>query len=129
MIGILVVSHGALAKELVASAQMLMGEGLQLGYEGIMPEDSSECFYQRVNQLADQVDTGTGVLVLADLYGGTPCNTVALLSRQRSIRVVTGVNLPMVMAAISERTEETTLDELAELLAATGTEGIARFSI
>ena len=129
MIGIIVISHGSLARELVKSTEMLMGESDQLAYEGIMPEDSSDHFYERVSALASRLDTGDGVAALVDLYGGTPCNTVARISRERNMRIVTGANLPMVMTAVAERTEEMTLNDFVAAVLAMGKESVAEFSV
>lgn len=129
MIGVIVVSHGNLAKELVRSAEMLMGESQQMGYEGIMPDESADLFYERVLALTEKVDTGSGIIAMVDLYGGTPCNTVYRISCQHKIRIVTGVNLPMVMAAIAERTEEMTLNEFVAEVLATGAGGVVEFLV
>lgn len=106
-----------------------MGESDQLAYEGIMPEDSSDHFYERVSALTSRLDTGDGVAALVDLYGGTPCNTVARISRERNMRIVTGANLPMVMTAVAERTEEMTLNDFVAAVLAMGKESVAEFSV
>jgi PTS system mannose-specific IIA component len=127
MVGIIIISHAGLAEALVDSAGMLVGKAEQLTWEGIYPEDTPEGFYERVLKSAKQVDTGDGIVALADLYGGTPNNTIFKLSREMNVRIITGVNLPMVMYAIAERLPETTQQELVEGLIAAGIEGIEEF--
>jgi len=129
MVGIIVVSHGDLAKAYVDSATMLVGEPEQLSIAGIYPGDSPETFYSLVEQCIKDSDTGDGVVALTDLYGGTPNNMVARLSREYNIRILTGANLPMVMYAITERTEDMTTQELVDGLLTTGLEGIEEFKI
>ena len=127
MVGIVVVSHGALAQELLNSAAMLVGEGNQLAAAGIFPGDTPEEFLERVSAAAASVDQGAGVVGLADVFGGTPNNTLFRVSRQHNIRIVTGVNLPMLIYAITERTEETTQEELVNALLETGKAEISEF--
>ena len=123
------VSHGDLAKAYVDSAAMLVGDPEQLQTAGVYPDDTPEAFYLRVEGCVKETDTGEGVVALVDLFGGTPNNVVARLSRVYNIKIVTGANLPMVMYAICERTEEMTQQELVDGLLATGLEGIAEFSM
>jgi len=129
MIGVVIVSHGDLARALVDSTSMLVGTPEQLSYTGIYPGDAPEEFYGRLVRCVEEVDTGDGVVVLVDLYGGTPNNNVARLSREKNIRIVTGANLPMAMYVCMERTQETTLREMVDGLIATGTEGISEFDM
>ena len=114
MVGIIVVSHGLFAEEALKSAAMLVGHGERIATEGVHEGDTPESFYQRVQAIAAQVDDGGGIVALVDIFGGTPNNTVYQLKRERNVRIVTGFNLPMLLYAITERTESTTLDELAE---------------
>jgi PTS system mannose-specific IIA component len=80
-------------------------------------------------QKAEEVDTGEGVVALVDLYGGTPNNNVARLSTERNIRIVTGVNLSMVMYAAMERTDTSTQQELVEGLLNIGVKEITEFKL
>ena len=127
MVGLIVVSHADLAEALVNSANMLVGKAEQLVCEGIYPENSPEEFYERLLEGIRKVDTGEGVVALVDLYGGTPSNIVFKLSRENNVRIVTGVNLPMVIYAISERSADTTQHELVKGLLSVGKEGIEEF--
>ncbi len=127
MVGIIVISHAGLAEALVNSANMLVGKGKQLVYEGIYPGNTPEEFYERILESAKQVDSGEGLVALVDLYGGTPNNTVYKLSREINVRIITGANLPMVIYAITERSPQTTQQELVDGLLAIGIEGIEEF--
>jgi len=127
MVGVIIVSHGALAQELVNTAAMLVGKGENVEFVGINPGDDPEEFYERVVKAAERADTGKGVVALVDIFGGTPNNTVYRASKTRNIRIVTGVNVPMVIYAFTERNNEMTQDELIEGLIRTGRSEISEF--
>lgn len=127
MVGVIVVSHGHFAREILNSAAMLVGEGERIAYAGIQEGEAPEAFHQRVSELAAQVDDGSGIVALADIYGGTPNNTAFRLKQERNTRIVTGVNMPMIIYAITERTEETTQDELVEALLEIGASQVKEF--
>ena len=127
MVGVIVVSHGHFAEEAVKSAAMLVGHGEQIATEGVHEGDTPESFHQRVQAIAEQVDTGDGIVALVDIFGGTPNNTVYQLKRERSVRILTGFNLPMLLYAITERTPGMTLDELTEGLQKVGASEIKEF--
>ena len=127
MVGIIVVSHGYMAQESVKSAHMLVGECESLAYEGIQPGEPPEVFFERVKAIADQVDDGSGIVALVDLFGGTPNNTVYRLKREKNVRIIAGFNLPMLIHAITERMPETTQAELVEELLSVGASEIREF--
>lgn len=127
MVGVIIVSHGALAQELVNTAAMLVGKGENVEFVGINPDDNPEEFYDKVVKAADRVDTGKGVVALVDIFGGTPNNTVYRASKTKNIRIVTGVNVPMIIYAVTERTDEMTQDELVEGLIRVGRSEISEF--
>jgi mannose/fructose/sorbose-specific phosphotransferase system IIA component len=129
MVGILIVSHGNLAQAMLECVDMLVGVPEQFAYAGIQPEESPEDFYKKLQEKAGEMDTGDGLVALVDLYGGTPNNNVARLSMERNVRIITGINLPMVMAAAMERTESTTQTELVEILLQTGPGEIMEFKL
>jgi mannose/fructose/sorbose-specific phosphotransferase system IIA component len=127
MVGIVVLSHGQFAGEAVKSAAMLVGHGERLASEGVLEGDTPETFYTRVHRIIEQVDDGSGVIALVDLFGGTPNNTVYQLKREKNVRIITGFNLPMLIYAITERTETTTQAELVEALMRVGASEIKEF--
>jgi PTS system mannose-specific IIA component len=114
MVGILVVSHGNLAQAMLECVDMLVGVPEQFACIGIQPGEDPEAFYKNLQVKAAAIDSGEGLVALVDLYGGTPNNNVARLSVERNVRIITGMNLPMVMAAAMERTETSTQAELVE---------------
>lgn len=127
MVGIVVLSHGQFASEAVKSAAMLVGHGERLASEGVLESDTPETFFTRVHKIIEQVDDGDGVIALVDLFGGTPNNTVYQLKREKNVRIITGFNLPMLIYAITERTEATTQAELVEALMRVGASEIKEF--
>ncbi|HWP22245.1 MAG TPA: PTS sugar transporter subunit IIA [Candidatus Cryosericum sp.] len=127
MVGIVVLSHGQFASEAVKSAAMLVGHGERLASEGVLESDTPETFFTRVHKIIEQVDDGSGVIALVDLFGGTPNNTVYQLKREKNVRIITGFNLPMLIYAITERTETTTQAELVDALMRVGASEIKEF--
>ena len=119
MIGILVVSHGRLAQELLETAKLFLGEAPQAAALTLDNAEDADSFRIRMTQAVLSLDAGEGVLILADLFGGTPCNcAMALLSHR--VRLLTGVNLPMLIEALSSRES---IDSLPQILE-TGRQGI-----
>ncbi|MDR1507686.1 MAG: PTS sugar transporter subunit IIA [Treponema sp.] len=129
MVGILVVSHGNLAQSMLECVDMLVGVPEQFAGVGIQPGEAPEEFYKNLQEKASGVDSGDGLVALVDLYGGTPNNNVARLSMEKNVRIITGVNLPMVMAAAMERTETSTQADLVEGLLKTGAGEIMEFKM
>lgn len=103
MIGIVVAAHGQLATELLATAQLIIGELPQVAACNISPALSPQLMEDELQRAICAVESGEGVLVLADLLGGTPCTRSLALCQKARIEVVTGVNLPMVLKAHSLR--------------------------
>jgi mannose PTS system EIIA component len=123
MVGLVVASHGHLADELVATARQIVGEVQQVATLSVEPGFSLEDVRTRIKEAVKSVDDGEGVLVFADLIGGTPCTQSLSLCQQVRIEVVTGVNLPMLLKANSLRGEVPLL-ELAHQLALYGQKNI-----
>lgn len=109
MIEIIVVSHANMAEGMVNSVELIMGKTPALSAVGLLPEDSFETFSRNIIKLLKSKYTDDGVLILADLFGGTPCNVSALSIKQEinnalpNVECISGVNLPMVIEAISMR--------------------------
>lgn len=127
MIGILVATHGRLAEELLNSAAMLVGEGEQMDSVCVLPGMPPEDFLAQAEEKVNALDTGEGVVALVDISGGTPNNTMFRLTKSHKLRIVTGVNLPMVMYSVLERYDGMTADELVEALIQTGKTEITEF--
>jgi len=124
MVGLVIAAHGHLAEELVATAEQIVGTLALTATCSIEPGASPEVIREQMRRAVSAVDTGDGVLVLADLFGGTPCNQGLTLTREHRLEVLTGVNLPMVLKANSLRAEALTLPELATALTRYGQKNI-----
>lgn len=119
MIPCLVVTHGQLASELVASAEMIVGEighihPLCIGWQDDVNEARDEIDKQLKN-----MDMSHGVIVLTDMFGGTPSNLAMSFLQKGRVEVVTGVNLSMIIKAASQGDSDT-LDTLTEKIVEKG---------
>ena len=124
MVGLVVASHGRLADELVATAEQIVGKLPSVATCNIEPGTSVEDLRDKMRQAVARVDTGEGVIVMADLFGGTPCKESLMMCQRGNIEVLAGVNLPMVLKANSLRGEQLPLAEIANLLASYGQRNI-----
>jgi len=98
MVGVVVVTHCRLAEELIAAAQLVVGEDLkQFEPVSIDPKEGSEEIRTKIISAIRKVDEGNGVLIMTDMYGGTPSNISLSFLEERRIEVITGVNLPMLL--------------------------------
>ncbi|MFI3283586.1 MAG: PTS sugar transporter subunit IIA [Erysipelotrichaceae bacterium] len=104
MIGIVLISHGDMANGMVNSAGMFFGEtGLQqVATVSLLPHNSPEEFDVMLTDAINKVDTGDGVVILADLLGGTPCNRAAYKASE-NVQVITGMNLPIFVELLGLR--------------------------
>lgn len=114
MIGMVLVTHGRLAEELVAALEHVVGPQEQITTVCIGPDDDME---QRRTDILDRVakvDTGAGVVLLTDMFGGTPSNLAISIMDKAKVEVIAGVNLPMLIKLASVRGSK----ELADAVAA-----------
>ena len=105
MIGIVIVSHGHLASEFRAALEHVVGPQAQLGTISIGPDDCGESCRQAILDKVREVDDGNGVVILTDMFGGTPSNLAISVMDDRRIEVIAGVNLPMLVKLASVRGE------------------------
>ncbi len=125
MVGLVVATHGHLADEMVHTAEQIVGPLPAVATCSIEPGASAEAIREQLKATVKSVDGGDGVIVLADLMGGTPCNQSLMLCNQCQLEVVTGVNLPMLIKANSLRqTGGMSLPDLAMALTAYGQKNI-----
>lgn len=97
MIGIVVVTHGRLAQEFISALEHVVGPQSQAAAISIGPDDDPELRRQEIVETVRSVDDGSGVVILTDMFGGTPSNlAIAAMARGR-IEVIAGVNLPMLI--------------------------------
>ncbi len=124
MIGIVIAAHGHLAQELANTAKQIVGELPHVSSISVEPGSSMEDLQEHIRAAVKSVDDGDGVVVLADLLGGSPCTQSLMLCQKGKLEVLTGVNLPMLLKANSLRLTMASLHELAESLAQYGQRNI-----
>jgi PTS system ascorbate-specific IIA component len=104
VIGVLLISHGAIGEALLASAEAILGtRQAQVATLGVSRSDDPDKVLARARGLAAQLDSGAGVLVLTDMFGATPCNVAARLLADGRVEGVSGVSLPMLVRVLSGR--------------------------
>jgi PTS system mannose-specific IIA component len=123
MLGMLVVTHGRLAEDLVQAVQTIVGPVEGLEAVSIGWNDDVDSATQSIEDAIGRVDRGKGVVVLTDMFGGTPTNLGLALHERGRIEIVTGVNLPMLIKFANLR-EEMELHEAAAKIAEQGREAI-----
>jgi len=122
MVGVVIVTHCDLANELLKATRLIVGEEKAVeGMEALSVQMSemNEELRRRIAAAVRKVDQGEGVLVLTDMFGGTPSNLSLSFLKEGGVEVVTGVNLPM-MVALGNYREGKTLRELAEFVTSYG---------
>ena len=127
MIGALVVTHGHLGQELVAAAEMIVGEISHIQAVSIGWHDDVNDAQKDIEKHITEVDSGSGVLLLTDMFGGTPSNIALSFHNPGAVDVVTGVNLPMIIK-IANQKEGDTLESLARIVRDQGRSSIAMAS-
>jgi mannose PTS system EIIA component len=117
MVGLVIASHGRLADAFLETAQQIIGPLDGVASCSIEPGTSPDAMKAQLKQSIQRVNQNQGVLVMTDLLGGSPCMNSLGLCMQLSLEVVTGVNLPMLLKAVSLRSTNMTLSQLAAELA------------
>ncbi len=123
MVGLVVATHGQLADELLRTATAIVGPMERCEGLSITAASSMEDARKRLGEAIQRVDGGEGVLVLTDMFGGTPAN-LALTFLEDRIEVVTGVHLPMILKLATGRADHLALRPLAELITGYGQKNI-----
>ncbi|MFZ7130868.1 MAG: PTS sugar transporter subunit IIA [Eubacteriales bacterium] len=124
MIGIVIVTHGKFGKAMIESAELIIGRQKNIIGLGLEHDDSVELLQEEIKKCIDQVDTGKGVLVFTDVFGGSPANiTLKCMKERNNFRGITGVNMPMLLEALSQR-GSLELEELTKRCIKTGTTGV-----
>ncbi len=103
MFGIVIVTHGKLAENFIAVTEHVVGKQEQIAAVGIEPEDNSSDARERILGAIKKVDNGGGVVILTDMFGGTPSNLAISVMDAKNIEVIAGVNLPMMIKLTSVR--------------------------
>ena len=130
MIGLVLVSHGKLAEGLIDAMQMITGEQQAVRAIGLLETEDVEGLMDKILQAVNEVDSGEGVLIMVDLFGASPFNAsarLALTYPDRSLEVVTGVNLPMLVELVVQR-EGMSLIEAVELVLQVAPDSVRRLA-
>lgn len=124
MIGIVIVTHCNLGQELIRSAEFIVGRLGQVKAVSLNPEDQVEALRGKIAKAIENVDVGDGVIILTDMFGGTPSNISLSFLADEKVEVVTGANLPMLIGLASKR-EEKSLNKVAREIKEYGLRSIA----
>ena len=128
MIGILIVAHGAFGEALIHSASHVLGKRpLRVRQVGVTIHDDPEAILPQAQSLVTELDQGDGVLVLTDIYGATPGNIALRLLVPGRVEGVSGVNLPMLVRALTYR--EQGLKKVVQKALSGGAEGVLHMTI
>jgi mannose PTS system EIIA component len=122
-IAVVVVTHGHLAGELLAAAEMIVGPISHIAAVSIGWHDDVDIARGEVERAIARVSQGAGVLLTTDMFGGTPTNIASMFYEEGSIEVITGVNLPMIIR-LATQPDQISLAELARQVCDLGRQGI-----
>ena len=123
MTGLIVVAHARLAAELIKAAEMIVGPMEQAAAVEINPSDSADVIRAALDSAMQKVSTGE-LIIMTDMFGGTPSNMSLSFLQENKVEVLTGVNLPMLIRFASDR-ERYGVAELAALIRDSGRDGVA----
>ncbi|MGI9423166.1 MAG: PTS sugar transporter subunit IIA [Hyphomicrobiaceae bacterium] len=112
MIGLVIVTHGALAVEFRAALEHVVGAQSQIETIQIQPDDDGEKRRQDIIAAVHAVDSGDGVVVATDMFGGTPSNLAISVMDECNVEVIAGVNLPLLVKLASVRSEKTLIEAI-----------------
>jgi PTS system mannose-specific IIA component len=118
-----IVSHGQVANELLSAAETIIGHVKHITAVSIGWHDDVEAAKNEIRRAIERVSEGGGVLMMTDMFGGTPTNIASMFLQQGEVEVVTGVNLPMVIKLASQQGGEP-LEDVARLVREQGRQGI-----
>ncbi|XBS70350.1 PTS sugar transporter subunit IIA [Acerihabitans sp. KWT182] len=132
MLGILVITHGGMSQGLINAVELVRGKQKNYKTLSIYHEDSIEEFSEKIHGAIIGLNEGEGVIILTDLLSATPYNQAAINMRRLShiqCRLISGVNLPMLLAAFNERDSGQEIELAAEHIIAAAAEGIKDFTV
>ncbi|HDZ89751.1 MAG: PTS sugar transporter subunit IIA [Deltaproteobacteria bacterium] len=123
MVGLLIISHCDLGKEFLNAAELIMGRLEGADHVSITQTTESKQILDDIARKIDALDQGDGVLVLTDMFGGTPSNLSLSFLNEEMVEVLTGVNLPMVISVARDR-DRMSLRDLGEKAEEAGKQSI-----
>jgi PTS system mannose-specific IIA component len=124
MIGLLIVTHCDLGRELLNAAEFIVGGIEGAGSIPVVETTGSESLRKAIEEKVAALDSGQGVIILTDMFGGTPSNLSLAFLKKEKVEVLTGVNLPMIIAIVQCRSSMK-LGEVAEKALEAGKMGIS----
>jgi len=124
MIGVLITTHGDLGNELIRAAELIKGPLHGMSHISIDQTKSVEDLKKEIANAIKKLDKGRGVLILTDLFGGTPSNISLSFMKEGKVEVITGVNLPM-MLKLSDLKNDMSLTDYAVMIKEYGKKNIA----
>lgn len=125
MIGVVIAAHGSLSSSLMESTNMILGAMDQVETVSLVIGDSLEGLIERIRDAVNRVNTGDGVIIFLDLFGGTPANASALLTQEmEGVLAVTGVNFPMLAEVFTMRESVANPQELVDIAVSAGKSSI-----
>ena len=114
MIGLVLVTHGRLAEEFKSALEHVVGPQERIATISIGPDDDMEKRRQDILSAVERVNEGAGVVLLTDMFGGTPSNLAISVMEGKNVEVVAGVNLPMLIKLASVRTDMSLTDAVEQ---------------
>ena len=114
MIGLVLVTHGRLAQEFIAAMEHVVGPQQNVAAICIGPDDDMEKRRKEILDSVARADEGDGVVLLTDMFGGTPSNLAISVLDKGKVEVIAGVNLPMLIKLASVRSKETLRKAVAQ---------------
>lgn len=123
MVGVIVITHGKLAEVLVSTAEAIAGKLENVRYISIDACDSAKCISDAISDTVKTMDKKDGIIILTDMFGGTPSNIALSFLEAGKVEIITGANLPMLLKLASHRGGRT-LSELVMLLKEHGQKSI-----
>ena len=125
MVGVVVVTHGKLAEELIAAVKFVLSVKPAVKMEGVCldPDREFETFKQEIENAIKKVDDGHGILLVTDMFGGTPSNVSLTFLENNNVEVISGVNLPMLLK-LAILSAKITLDEAVKIAESAGRDNI-----
>lgn len=118
-----IVTHGHLAGELLAAAEMIIGPISHITAVSIGWHDDVDAARDEVQRAITRVSQGAGVLLMTDMFGGTPTNIASMFLEEGKLEVITGINLPMVIK-LGSQSGQGSLNEIARRVCDLGRQGI-----
>jgi PTS system mannose-specific IIA component len=115
MVNIILISHGEFCEGLLKSLIMVTGDDYGIKTLALYPGMTADKYREKLDQIILENENSEGTLILADIVFGTPFQSAAYMSKTHKIGLVSGMNMPMLVAVASERTESSTLKDLIEI--------------